>query len=239
MVALQPPHWHMRAAHAFRYSGVFSRSWAMRVGAESKNDSARTKSPLGHFILLLRFDEKVFLHRLDLSRELELPLRGNQGDDGAEENHDRAEPDPAHQGFHEDLDRGLVVVGDTGEDHVQVLLESRVAPHLGGGLLAREVEVLLGREGADELSVLCDLELRRHPFVVLGSTLVEPEELHLIAPDVDRLARYEVRFLLGIEGGAGDSDEDEDHAEMHHVATIAPGIDQGQIEKRSRIASSQ
>src|SRR3972149_10832720 len=101
MVALQPPHWHMRAAQVFRYSGVFSRSWAVRVGAQSANDRARTKSrksPLGHFILFLRFHEKALLHRLDFSREPELPLRGHQGDDGAEENHDRAEPDPAHQG---------------------------------------------------------------------------------------------------------------------------------------------
>src|SRR3972149_7620803 len=98
MVALQPPHWHMSAAQPLRCSGVFSRSCAGTVAAESANEKARTKSPLGHFILFLRFHEKALLHRLDLSRELELPLRGHQGDDGAEENHDRAEPHPAHQG---------------------------------------------------------------------------------------------------------------------------------------------
>jgi hypothetical protein len=49
----------------------------------------------------------------------------------------------------------------------------------------------------------------------------QAEELHLIAPDVDRLPGDEVRFLLGIEGGARDSDEDEDDAEMHDVAAVA------------------
>jgi hypothetical protein len=102
-VALQPPHWHMRAAHASRYS-EYSAVPAPRRCADSANARARTKSEISQATSYFFFDST---RRLSFTASTfgraELALRGYQGDDGSEENHDRAEPDPANQGFHEDL----------------------------------------------------------------------------------------------------------------------------------------
>ena len=120
-----------------------------------------------------------------------------------------------------------------GVDDVEIFAKSGVdGDHGAGGLLVALELTLFGIEHHDLLVALEDFDdhaLRSVIFFGLGVGALQDES---VGAEFQGVADVHGFLRFGVEGSAGEADEDEDHAEVNDVAAIAAGVAHGEFVSR-------
>src|ERR1019366_216726 len=142
------PHWHCSRAPTRRTSTL---GFSLAVWASAATATTR--------INRLLLNRRSFLSISDHFRAgvLQLDFARHQADQGAEDHHQRADPDPRDQRKDVRLNhRALVVVAHAAEIQVKVFVGTYTYADFTGALLARLIKALLRLQHAQHFAVLGD-----------------------------------------------------------------------------------
>src|SRR5450759_203392 len=161
------PHWHCSRAPTRRTSTL---GFSLAVWASAATATSRTNRLLLNRCIFLGIPHhfRAGVLQLDFAR--------HQADQGAEDHHQGADPDPRDQWEHVRLNHGaLIVVAHPAEIQVKVFVGPHPYADLTGALLAGLIKALLRLQRAQKFAILGD----RHGGAVPGIIgLVALRQIH-------------------------------------------------------------
>src|ERR1035438_6287474 len=165
--SLQPPHWHCRRAPTRRTSTL---GFSLAVWASAATAIVKTSRLLLNRCIFLGISHhfRAGVLQFDFAR--------HQAHQGAEDDRQGTDPDPRDEREYVGLNDGaLIVVAHAAEIQVKVFIGPHPYADLAGALLARGIEALFRRQGAQQLAVHTD----RHSGAVPGVIgLVALRQIH-------------------------------------------------------------
>ena len=82
------------------------------------------------------------------------------------------------------------------------------------------------------MAVAEDLQRGAFGLVIVGGRLIEVLAQDRVGADREALTNFQFFLNVLIEGGAGNSHENQHHGEVDHVAAVAPRIAHGKFTNR-------
>src|SRR5579872_1608115 len=174
------PHWHCKCAPTRRTSWLGISEAVCAIAARATRITSR-----------LAFNRCMFLrdaHHFGAG-VLHLYFARHQAREGAADQHQSADPDPAHQGEDIRLDyRALVVVGHAAEIQIQIFVGPLANADFRRPLAAGCVEPLLGLQSADHFTALGNLHVGAVPLVDGVFALFQVDHAQRVGADPHRVA---------------------------------------------------
>src|SRR5208282_1026597 len=116
-------------------------------------------------------------------------------------------------------------------NHVEIFAEGGIdGDHGAGFVVAVGEEAALGIEHHEGFAVAHDLDGGALGLIVGAGARFKFLAEEAVGPDAHLVAGVHGALDVAVEGGAGESDEDEDDAEMDHVAAVAAGVAHGEFD---------
>src|SRR5437879_5785873 len=149
----------------------------------------------------------------------------NQGNHGASDHDPNTHPDPHHQRIQMDLKNGTASILVQPLVHqVEIFFEGGTVGDHGSHLLAGFVEAPLRIQGVNLLAAFEYVNDGPLAAVIRLVFLCVRAAHQRVSAETHFVAVTHLLLFILIEGGAGETDHDDDHTEMNDVTTITPGV---------------
>src|SRR5437660_3131223 len=161
----------------------------------------------------------------------------NEGNHGAGDHDPNPHPDPHHQRIQMDLKNGTASILVQSLVHkVQIFFEGGSIGDHGGHLLAGFVEAPLRIQGVNLFSAFEYIDDGPLTAVIRFVFLSVRAAHQGVSPETHFVAVTHFLLFILIESSAGETDHDDDHAEVNDVTTITPGIAMRELHHRGEKA---
>src|SRR5579862_2585231 len=202
-------------------------SYSVAVCATHRTVAAAINKLAFHLRMLPRY-----LHNFG-ARIYQPALARDHADEGAKQHDPIADPDPAHQRENVGLkDIAAFSIPGSGEINVKVLVQAAAQSDFGSRGLRGDVETPGGLHHADVLAILGGGDGDGAGTVIVVAALLIAGHAQIVGTQLEGFSQADFHRHVPVKGGSGESDEDDDHADVHQISAVAAGVAMGQLDHR-------